>query len=225
MTKFLKNSLLLIFFLGLTSCSKEEKPTVNTENQTSLDLKDYFLVGTIGSSNSVYMIKFLDQGKAIFYNSSSNLVGQYSLEKDLLTFEVKDEANYRLIKCFLDKENQVRFTYYQALKMPYLSDGKLLKIADENQFAGKTFSGTEYRMGTNVQAEKWFYKFDDKGEHYGVGEVSSDITPDREIEFLNNSVFRYKASGITEMGYIDNQTLKVSSVRGLYFSGTYDLVK
>lgn len=221
MIKIIKNVFLAtICCLGL-SCSKDKEEETPVVNET-IDLTQYFVGGVLGANKSVYVVQFLENNRAVFVNSSIKLVGEYTLKDNELTVEINDPNNYRIMKYFLDKDNQITFSYYQALQMPYLSTGQLLKVTDENQFAGKTFKGAELRMGKEFRQE-WFYKFDEKGKKYGTGEALTDITPNITMEFLNGAVFHYKNGSISEIGFINGSVLTTSRVDGLFYSGTYEL--
>ncbi|GET45102.1 hypothetical protein [Capnocytophaga felis] len=208
----------------MAACTKEEtkkeelpKPDLTKE----FDITEYFIAGTLGSKNkSVYLIKFLEKGKAVFLNSSQEFIGNYTMTKDTLTFEVKNEANYRIAKFALNDKKQVTSAYYRALKMEYPATASLLSVPQENQLAGKVFKGEEYKFGEPFRPV-FHYKFDEKGTHYGSGVDANAITPDRNIELINNCAFRFKDTGISEIGYLAGDTLTVFKVQGLYYFGQY----
>lgn len=218
------NFLFIAVFLFFSSCTKVEKIEMlreqNAGNQ-GFDFSDYTIVGTIGGkSKSVFAISFLEKNKAIFYNSNQNFSGEYRIEDNWLIFEVKDEANYRIVKCLLNDQKQITYAVYQALENLSLTSAELIKIPNQLAWANKTFLGKELKMG-NTDKENWYYKFDQEGEHLGKGADLQSIVTEKEIIKINNAVFRAD-SGI---GYIKDDVLTLFRQEGLYYFGVYEQVK
>lgn len=218
------NFLLIAVFLFFSSCTKVEKIEMlreqNSGNQ-AFDFSDYAIVGTIGGkSKSVFAISFLEKNRAIFYNSNQNFSGEYRIEDNWLIFEVKDEANYRIVKCLLNDQKQITYAVYQALESLSLTSAELIKIPNQPAWANKIFLGKELKMG-NADKENWYYKFDQDAEHLGKGSDLQSIVPDKEITKINNAVFRAD-SGI---GYIKDDVLTLFRQEGLYYFGVYEQVK
>lgn len=215
---------LTVVLSSMIACTKEEtkkeelpKPDLTKE----FDITEHFIAGTLGDKvKTVYLINFLEKGKAVFLNSSQEFIGNYTLTKDTLTFEVNDEANYRIAKFGLNDKREVTSAYYKALKTEYTATADLLSIPEENQLAGKVFKGEEYKFGEPFRPV-FHYKFNEKGTHYGSGTDANEITPDRKIELINNCAFRFKDTGISEIGYLSADTLTVFKSQGLYYFGRY----
>lgn len=223
----MKKLLTLVAFLTLATltfvaCSDDDKITADlTNKKDSLYLQDYFIGGTLGSSNkSVFIVQFLENNKALFINSSSKYSGKYKQEDKLITMEVNDPGNYRIMKFLLDDKNQIRMSYYQALDNPYLTQASLIKLQDTNQLAGKKFMGAEYKWG-KLNIEDYLYQFDEKGLSYGADKSSETITTDKRVELLNNSAFRYIDGKYAVIGYVAGDSLTVFKNDMLYYFGVF----
>ncbi|CEN53943.1 hypothetical protein ACF3OB_00410 [Capnocytophaga canis] len=224
MKNIFRISFLATILIIMSSCTKDEqlqKPDLEKE----FDITEHFIAGTIGDKNkSVYVINFLEKGKAVFLNSSQELIGNYTLTKDSLIFEIKSDSNYRIAKFALNDKKQVTSAYYRALKKVYPATATLVSIPEENQLVGKVFKGEEYKFGESFRPV-FHYKFDEKGTHYGSGVDVNAVTPNKKLELINNCVFRFKDTGISEIGYFVGNTLTVFRYQGLYYFGEYELQK
>lgn len=202
----------LLALIGLSSCSKEEKKGETSSQNQSFNIQEYFVAGTLNVSNSknVIVIRFLENNKAILSQNYVDLVAKYSFsDKKHLIVEVKDDANYRILKFDLNDKNEIVYGYYQALSQVSPIAVSLLKIADKNQFASSVFTGRETAFIGTIREERLFYnyKFDEKGEKYGKGGVLKDIMADKSFELINNSAFKYydQSSFSSAIGYVDSE--------------------
>lgn len=227
--KICKLSLLALSAIALVSCRNNDREDITTEEAFSIT--NHIIAGTTvsskGSKNkSVYIIKFLENNKAVFMNSTSDLAGEYQLTKDSLIVTITDPSNYRVAKFSINDKKELTSAYYKALKLEYKDvTGVLIKKESTNQFAKKLFKGDEYKWG-NLNNKDFHYKFNDEGTKYGSGTDLSSINIDKEItENIGNTAFRYKNGNISEIGFVNGDSLTVFKHHGLYHFGTYKLVK
>ncbi|MDO4224819.1 MAG: hypothetical protein Q4C75_02885 [Bergeyella zoohelcum] len=223
--KLIKMNFIKFLFIGilggvlLVSCRNDDgAETTSTSTQTAFDIQNYFVAGTIGLPNkSTYAISFLEKNKAIVHMSSADFIGEYTfVAGKSLVVEVKDPANYRIFKLALDADNKVQLAYYQALQMAYVTTGNFFELKANNQLAGKTFKGIEYKMGGKENGEK-NYTFSTSGTSY----LYDNETENRSVELINNSVFRYKGNKISELGFVAGDSLTTFRTQGIYYFGTF----
>lgn len=201
---------LFMVMLTFIACQDDKNEMSNViENKQTIELTNYFIGGTLGgSSKSVFVVQFLENNKALFIDSSTKYSGRYRLEDKLLTIEVNDPRQYRIMRFLLDDNQQIKFSYYQALDNAYLTQAALIKVADTNQLAGKRFVGSEYRMG-RVNIAEYQYRFDENGVLYGADSANENIVPDKRIELINPSVFRYIDGRFSILGFTAGDSLTV----------------
>lgn len=218
---------LSLFFLLATSCTKKEDNELKAYEDTAdeIEITDYFAAGIIGESDGVYLVQFLEKNKAVFYNNQDVLRGSYKIENNILTAVFNVSGYERKIHFHWNADKQIRFSYYEEQDTPIFATGKLIKISETNQFTGKTFQGQEFRQSRKLLKEKYFYKFNDDGKTFGVGETSEGITFDRNYQLLNSSVYRYVKGRVYEIGFVDGETLHIYGTRPAIYSGTYNQVK
>ncbi|TJZ53731.1 DUF4625 domain-containing protein [Sphingobacterium olei] len=206
------------------------KTTVESELtlEKAFDITEHFVAGTLspasGSYNSVYFIRLLEDNKAVFMGSGNDLVGEYELTSDSLLVTISDPNNYRTARFAINEKHELTSAYYRALSMVYKTTGVLLAINEQNQFAGKTFRGEEFKMGPASNKADWYYKFNATGSHYGAAETAAAAEPINAFENINNSAFKFKNSaGGTELGFVSGDSLTVFRSQGLFYFGTYKL--
>lgn len=230
----MKNKLKGLCFVALSlallsSCRNED--TENKVKPETFDITNYFVAGTIAASKgsmnkSVYLIKLLENNKAVFMNSTSDLAGEYQLTKDSLIVTITDPSNYRVSKFAINEKKQLTSAYYKALKKEYPEvTGVLLKKESNSQLAQRNFIGDEYKWGS-LNNKDYYYKFDNEGTAYGSGTDLAKIATDKKIvENIGNRAFRYRHGNTSEMGFVSGDSLTVFKLQGLYYFGTYKLVK
>lgn len=226
--KFIAITVVSICF---TACfmEKDMGEDLNPVKNTTFNLENHFVAGTLGtgSSKNVIIVRFLDNEKAVFSQNYVDLVAKYTFsDKKHLIVEVKDDANYRILKFDLNDENEIIFGYYQALTQVSPIDASLVKIADENQFANATFKGSEivYVGYSKIERPTWYYKFDEKAQKFGFGSDISTISTENKFEFINNSAFKYyENSANSTIGFINADGVLTISGRNpsVSFLGTY----
>ena len=188
-------------------------------------ITDYYVAGTLtpasNSYTSVYLIKLLENNKAVFMSSGSDFTGDYTLTEDSLVVIVSDPNNYREARFAINKDHELTSARYKALTTEYKTTGSLLKIGDKNLLAGKTFKGEEFKMGPSSFKSNWFYKFNETGYSYGKGEDAAAISTEYEATIINNSAFKFKNSSFTEIGFVQGDSLTIFRSQGLYYFGKY----
>lgn len=106
--------------------------------------------------------------------------------------------------------------------MEYKATGNLLPLAKENQLAGKTFKGEEFKMGPVSNRPNLMYKFNAQGTAFGTGVDAAALDANANaVELLNNSAFRYKSGSTTEIGFVNGNQLTVFRSSGLFYYGNY----
>lgn len=227
--KISKVSLFALSAAALMSCRNNDNESSGSEE--AFNITNHIIAGTTastkGSKNkSVFIIKLLENNRAVFMNSSSDLAGEYQLTKDSLIVTITDPSNYRVAKFAINEKKELTSAYYKALKLEYKDvTGVLIKKESSNQLAKKLFKGDEYKWG-NLNNKDFHYKFNDEGTQYGSGTDASTILTDKEItENIGNTAFRYRSRNISEIGFVSGDSLTVFKQQGLYHFGTYKLVK
>lgn len=209
--------------LALGGCKKEKAAS---EPEKPFEITEHFLAGTIAQPNkastSVYLIKLLENNKAIQIGSgSSDFSGEYTLTKDSLIFIANIPGNYRELRCAISAKHEITGAKYKgSTSMDYHTTAALIKIEQQNQLMGKTFKGEEYRFGPVVDKPVWYYKFDATGNAYGSGIEVPTATP-YTPEIINNSAFKFKASNYTEIGFVNVDSLTVYRSESLPRFGAY----
>lgn len=222
MMKTLKLGISFFLLFAFASCNDDEvAPEI-----IPFVLTDHYVAGTLtpqnNAYNSVYLISFLADNKAVFIGSGNNLPGEYRLTKDSLIFEVSDPNNYRIARFALNENHEITSAYYRALTMEYGATGSLLAIGTTNQLAGKTFKGEEMKMGPTSFRPNLVYQFNAAGTSYGSGVDPATINADaNSFELINNSAFKYRQGSTTELGFVKDEKLTVFRQSGLFYFGTY----
>lgn len=227
--KFIAITVVSICF---TACfmEKDMGEDLNPVKNTSFNLENHFVAGTLGtgSSKNVIIVRFLDHEKAVFSQNYVDLVAKYTFsDKKYLVIEVKEDANYRILKFDLNDKNEIIFGYYQALTQVSPIDASLVEIAEKNQFANTTFKGSEtvYIGYSKTERPTWYYKFDGKAEKFGAGSDISALSVENKIEIINNSAFKYYESATNSaIGFINADGILTVSGRNATnsFLGTYE---
>ena len=222
--QFKKLALLVALAVGVVSSCKKDDSSHQAEKP--FVISEYYIAGTItpksGSYTSVYLIKLLEDNKAVFVGTGNDLRGEYSLTKDSLIVTIPDPNNYRTARFAINSEHQLTSSYYRALTTEYGSTGNLLKIEENNQLAGKVFKGEEFKMGPVSFRKDLNYKFNGSGLTLGSG-IDLNAIDDEGItyELINNSAFKYKSGSTTEIGFLSNNQLTVFRSSGLFYYGRY----
>lgn len=211
----------------LTGCEKGADLPASPSEQP-LEITDHFVAGTLAQKNgskytSVFFIRFLEDGKALFISSASNnLVGNYRWSETEIVFEVTG-GNSRIARFNIDENNNITAAYYKALETEYETTAMLLPITESNQLAGKVFEGEEYKMGQEQHRAGLIYDFHSTFPTYdsGTSLQALDNTA-KEYTLIGGSAFKYVRGKEVELGFISNQALTVFRVSGLYFYGVYD---
>jgi len=225
----IKNKLALtmvgLVAIGLAGCKKNSDEILG-ESPAKFDATTHFIAGTItpknGSYKSVYFIKLLDGNKAVFMSSGNDFSGDYSLTKDSLIVTISDPNNYRIAKYAINAQNQLTSAYYRALTTEYMASGQLLKIETQNQLAGMTFKGEEFKLGALSNRKDLTYKFSPNSLSYGSGLDARAITvSSNTYESINGVAFKYKNGTNVELGFIADKKLTLFRSSGLFYYGEF----
>lgn len=218
---------ILIGVFTLSSCGKDDE-NPEPEPEQPFEITDHFVAGTLTQKSgskytSVFFIQFLEDGKALFINSSTNnLVGDYTLTENELVFEVTG-GNERVARFTLDENKKITSAYYRALTMEYDATGELLPVTETNELAGKTFMGEEFKMGEASNRTDVIYTFNKAGTTtYGSGTDAAEIDNTvNSYTLIGGNGFKHINGSKVELGFVSNKELTVFRVDGLYFYGKY----
>lgn len=220
----------LCLAMSLVSCSKDDDQAA----APSLTSPAYYIAGTITAEESEryspYLIRFEEDGQAAhFINTTSVFPGKYSLRDDTLFFQTDDQEK---IVVFEIKDNQITYSHYEVrfyqddggyepAPVRYEATGELGQTPDHSLLAGKSFTGGQYRFGTEgVFQENFIYRFASSGSTYGSG--TEDIDDQSfSYELLNNVAFRYQEGSTKEFGVLINGQLVAFRESGLFYWGTF----
>lgn len=146
------SSLLLI--LALASCKKDNpKPEV-------FDITKYIIAGKV-SFGHPYIIA-IEPGNKATLTSHGFSEGTYTYVNGVLDFNFSDGE----VECSFTIENG----NIKAFDGPALINSyNLIKVPATNQLAGKTFTGTYYRLDNTVLHQNFFYSFSANDNKVGVG--------------------------------------------------------
>jgi len=218
-------NLSLIALMGafaFSGCENDKK--YQPEPEKPFDITEHFVAGTIGNSSyaSVFFIQFLEDGRALFIDSSpSNIAGNYTMTDTEIAFDATG-ANERHAKFTLDEDKKITAaTYSAAGPAKYQAAGNLLPVSEANQLAGKAFEGE----GANFlgQKSKKIYDFNAKTTTYGVGADAAEIdnTANNYI-LIGGSGFKYVNGSTVEIGFLLDRKLTTFLGSGLFYSGVHD---
>jgi len=226
----MKKSLPLAILAGIVAVSGCKKNDTAPGPEKAFVITNYFVAGTntqaTGSRyTSVYFIQFLENNKALFIGTASdNLEGIYRLTGDSLIFEVTG-GNARTARFFLDKDKKIASAYYKGNgPVEYEAAARLLPVTANNELAGKTFKGDEFKMGEIPYRSGLIYRFGKAGSNtYGTGTDASVIdNAANNYTLIGGSGFKSVNGTITELGFVADQRLTVFRSGGLYYYGKYD---
>jgi hypothetical protein len=210
-----------------SGCKKDK--VADTAPEKPFVITDYFIAGTTAPKSStnkyksVFFIRFLEDNKALFINTSANnLSGTYTVTDNEIVFEVTG-GNARIAKFALDVNKKVTSAYYKALTTEYEATGELLQIKDTNELAGKTFKGEEFKMDGSSNRTGLTYSFNNAGfTTYGSGTDAASIDKGaNNYTLIGGSGFKYVNGSNVELGFVANKQLTVFRVSGLYYYGKY----
>lgn len=211
----------LIMVTVMPSCDHNDHISV----EKPFDIKQFFVAGTTtppsGSYRSVYLIKFLEENKAVIISSGPDFTADYSLTKDSLTVTVSDPQNYRTYRYSVDGKHNITSAYYKALTMEYKTTGSMIPISANNLLAGKTFKGEEFKMGPVSFRKDLYYKFSSDGKSFGTG-LDLGMIDEKAFPYdlINGAAFKSKSGNTTQIGFFTD-SLTVFRSSGLYYFGNY----
>lgn len=106
---------------------------------------------------------------------------------------------------------------YEPAPVQYTATGELGETPDDNQLAGNSFVGNQYRFGTEgVFQENFTYLFSDTEDTYESGTENID-DQSFTYELLSNVAFRYQKSHTKEFGVLVDNQLIVFRESGLFY--------
>lgn len=151
-----KAILVFTLFVSVSSCKKDPvAPPFNINN-----LKGYAIVFTTSSATPTTNIAVFGEGNLVTHASVYTLGNAtFSVNNDQLILSGIDET-FKI-------QNEKIVSFSNNIKT-----AELIKIPNENQFAGKTFTGIYYNKNGTVLHPKFFYKF---GPYLNKVEVGYEI--------------------------------------------------
>ncbi|ACU05604.1 hypothetical protein [Pedobacter heparinus] len=210
--------LLLVVFTG---CKKDKKGENNNE---TIDIKSYSIVGKFEGNYSgktfyfPYLITFAENAKAVIYagyDGTTPIQGNYTLEKGLLKINLGSD---QVINFTINKENitsytpqkfDVKFTSYLLQKKPA-----------ENQFSGSQFNGSFASTASNLLI---MTKFKFNATQYGESSLGDPII-NKDYTLINNMAASSNtgANGMLTFFVIINGKLEVARFNdGIISSGSF----
>lgn len=222
MKNYLKNSALLLMIVTLLSCSSED------DSNERIDITEFIIQGEF-YFNDPSLISFSNNGIATLHSFDGQTNLNYTFENNVLVIDgvgILNTQNQQIISF----ENQGEFFYLQY--------AKLAKKETENQFAGKTFSGTLNFFGSFDNQNQpttvtCIIQFNQSGTQYNFQVDDPYVDPfyNLSLTVIGNISGYHSWSNGSDLMYFENGSLMVSKLitdyydyyPSQYFKGTLQL--
>lgn len=171
-----KATLIFALLLSLSSCKKDPvAPSFNINNP-----KGYAIVYSHRNDYPAPIIAVFNEGNKVTYGSV-NTYGNASFRVNNDELILDDDGIDLVFKI----QNEKIVSYSDNIKT-----AELIKIPEENQLLGKTFTGVYYHTNGTVLHQKFFYNFQSFGNKVEVGyDVGNTIRTESYTPMGNIAAF------------------------------------